>query len=212
MSYDAATLSLAILAIPGLIWTMIDAANRHPAQSGQFIYLIRVFVFGSITYIVLSVIYYWTNRNFDVFTTGSVIRPLEESQDEILWSVPLAVVLSLVWVTGKTNLIVFRLLNRLGVSDYSGCIDIWEYSLSKQAGLSRWIVIRDFKERVTYMGKLLAYSDREDIRELTLTDVSVFDFDSTPIYEIPALYLARPLCDVAIEFGVKEERSAEESS
>lgn len=205
MDLNTTTVQLAVLALPGLVWAMLDAANRHSSQSAQFAFIVRVFVFGIFTYAILAAIYRILGRSFDILKLEGGGSVFSSMSDEILWSVPLAFALGSLWVAGRTHAWLHKALQKLRISDYAGYEDIWDFTLSSASPVGRWVHIRDFSERVVYTGFVTAYSDRPDLREVILTDSSVYDFDGNEMYGLRGMYIARlPEC-VTLEFPHKED-------
>lgn len=205
MDLNATTLHLAVLALPGLIWAMLDAANRHSSQSGQFAFVVRVFVFGVFTYAILAAVYRVIGVRFDILDLEVGAAAFSSKSDEILWSVPLAFILGSVWVAGRTYAWLHKLLQKMRISDYAGYEDIWDFTLSSASPVGRWVHIRDFSERVVYTGYVTAYSDRPDLREIILSDSRVYDFAGAEMYALRGMYIARlPEC-MTLEFPQQEE-------
>jgi hypothetical protein len=206
MRIDAATLQVAILALPGLIWAMLDAATRHPSQSGQFIYVLRVFVFGVVTYAVLALGYRIVGRPFNAFELSVSETSFTTKTDEILWSIPLALALASLWIAGRTYSWLYTVLNKVNVSDHTGNSDIWEFSLSPASPVGGSVHVRDFAEKVVYSGYVRAYSDSPDLREILLVNASVYDFSGKEMYSKPAIYLARATDNIIVEFDEAEQQ------
>jgi len=186
---------------------MVDAATRNPQQTDRFAFLLRSFLFGLFTYAVLAGLYRLAGNRFDVFSLDAQV-PFSEKSDEILWSIPLALLFAAAWVAARTYGWLHALLRHLKISDYSGSDDIWDYAFSNFGGV---VYVRDFKERVIYQGYALGFSDRRDLRELLLTHVRVASFAGEEGYSLPALYLARSPNQMTVEFGQQEDGDGEKT-
>ena len=64
--------------------------------------------------------------------------------------------------------------------------------------------VRDFDKKIFYTGKVTAFSETGKLRELTLSEVQLYDFDGNFMYAAPSLYLARKPDDIHIEFPFAE--------
>ena len=181
MEVNVIALELLMLALPGVLWAQIDAANRHSSQSGQFIYIVRCFLFGMISYLIVMAIYRMLCWNFQTFDFQSEQINFATKTDELLLSLPVAFLGSIFFVFIRTKGVIHKILNAIGISDYSGCEDIFEYSLSPLSKIGLAVHVRDFKETVTYSGIVRAYSDRSDLRELLLSGVTVTDFNGNEL-------------------------------
>lgn len=206
LEINAVTLQFLILALPGFIWVMLESANQHPSKSPQFTYFVRVFVFGLFTYSLLALIYRIVGKPFQAFDFYSQISSDFASKiDEILWSIPTAVILSLIWIAGRTHSWIPSLLRYFKISDYSGCEDIWEYSLSNKSGVGKWVNIRDFDNKLVIQGYVGAFSDRNDLREVLLLSAAVFKDDGDKLYEQQAIYVGRKADSIHMEFCQESE-------
>lgn len=206
MEFSLATVQIALIFIPGLFWTMLDAAHRPTAQSGQFIYTLRVFVFGVISYAFLGLIYQSLGREFDILSFADPNWSFAKIGDEVLWAVVTSLVLSVAWIAGRTHKIVTRFLNKIGASNHIADQDIWEFVFNSDDPKIKFAHVRDYENEVIYAGYVRAYSDRLDLRELAMTDVQVFDGQGVEIYSTPRLYLARPNNGITLEFPVVDEK------
>jgi hypothetical protein len=52
---------------------------------------------------------------------------------------------------------------------------------------------------VVYFGLLMHYSDPGEVREMVISDVSVYNEDSEFCYEIPKMYICRQSDDITLE-------------
>ena len=206
MEFSLATIQIALIFIPGLFWTMLDAAHRPTAQSGQFVYTLRVFVFGVISYAFLGVIYQILGREFDILSFADPNWSFAKIGDEVLWAVVTSLILSVLWIAGRTHKVVTRILNKMGASNHIADQDIWEFVFTSDAPKIKFAHVRDYENEVIYAGYVRAYSDRLDLRELAMTDVQVFNGEGVEIYSTPLLYLARPNNGITLEFPVIDEK------
>ena len=206
MEFSLATVQIALIFIPGLFWTMLDAAHRPTAQSGQFVYTLRVFVFGVISYAFLGVIYQILGREFDILSFADPNWSFAKIGDEVLWAVVTSLILSVLWIAGRTHKVVTRILNKMGASNHIADQDIWEFVFNSDDPKIKFAHVRDYENEVIYAGYVRAYSDRLDLRELAMTDVQVFNGEGVEIYSTPLLYLARPNNGITLEFPVIDEK------
>ena len=64
MGVDVVLLQLAIVFLPGLIWAQIDARHVAKEKPGQVDFVVRVFLFGLATYVVVFVGYRLFGKDF----------------------------------------------------------------------------------------------------------------------------------------------------
>ena len=199
MKIDAAALQLLILATPGLIWALFESSLRNQAKVQQFLFTVKVLVYGLISFALLGVIYSKFGWQFDVlnFSNGATFA---SRLDEILWSVPVAIVLAMISVANQTHGWSTSFLRSVGITDFSGTDDIWEFSLSIHGRQGEYVYVRDFEHDLAYFGYVLAYSDGTEKREILLEDVEVYDLDGALLYKLERIYLSLSCEGARIEF------------
>ena len=182
----------------------MDAAHRPPKQTQQFIYLVRTFLFGVISYAVVGLVYSRTGRTFDLLDLSAKQWKFASSLDELGWALVVALALSIVWVAVRTHKLVTRALNYLGISNYIADQDIWEFMFNSDTPRIKFAHVRDYKNELVYAGYVRAYSQSTDVRELAMYDVVVYDDKGTELYAAPYVYLSRAPSSITLEFPVAE--------
>lgn len=204
MEVNSVAVQLALLFVPGLFWAMIDAAHRPISQSGQFVYTLRVFAFGVISYSIVGIVYRACGEQFDVVRFSNNGWHLEDAIDELLWAVLTSLLLSVVWLYGRTYKVITRLLNNIKATNHIADQDIWEFMFNADEPKTKYAHVRDYKNELIYAGYVVAYSERTDLRELAMVDVCVFNSSAELLYAVPRLYLARSVSEITLEFPVTE--------
>lgn len=199
MEVNSIAVQLALLFVPGLIWAMIDAAHRPPSDSGQFLYTLRVFVFGVICYSFVGTAYALTHHSFDVLIFTSDGWKLKDSIDELFWASITSLVLSILWLYGRTHKIVTRFLNYIGASRHIADQDIWEFMFNSDDPKVKYVHIRDYENKLVYAGYVTAFSERMDLREVAMYDVIIYNDNGEEISKAPYLYLARDIKSITLE-------------
>ena len=96
-----------------------------------------------------------------------------------------------------------RLFRRFKITNYSGESELWEYFFDAQLHGTEaecWVLVRDHRCGLAYLGWVRAFSDPEQKRELILQDVDVYTNDTAVYcYSAPLMYLARQRDDMTIE-------------
>lgn len=199
MNLDVATLQLLILAIPGILWAMLESSLRGPTKSDQFVLALKILVYGLIAFSLAGVVYRTFNWRFDTFNFDKSL-PFSDKVDEIIISIPIAILLAMASIANRTHCWTTGLLRYLKITNYSGTDDIWEYSLSLNGLNGEYVYVRDIPNDLVYFGYVEAYSDRNDLRELLLEDVAVYDSRSEPLYTLDRIYLSMDKECARIEF------------
>jgi len=197
---NSVAIQLALLFVPGLIWAMVDAAHRPPRQTGQFIYTLRMYVFGVISYAAVGLIYRLAGKTFDVLSFSDSGWNLNNALDELLWAVLAALILSVLWLYGRTYKIMTKFLQLIRATNHIGDEDIWEFIFNSNNPEIKYVHVRDYGNDLIYAGYVRAYSESENVRELALYDVVIYDGSAKKIVESPYLYLARPIDAITLEF------------
>jgi hypothetical protein len=203
------TIQIALLFLPGLLWTMMDAAHRPSKQSEQFIYLVRTFLFGVISYAVVGLVYARIGRPFDLLDLSAKQWKFTSGLDELAWALIAALALSIAWIAGRTHKVVTRFLNYVGVSNHVADQDIWEFMFNSDTPKIKFAYIRDYANELVYSGYVKAYSETPDVRELAMYDVIVYDGKGKQLYAVPYLYLSRAPSSITLEFPVAESNNGE---
>lgn len=213
MRIDLLFLQLAVVFLPGLIWTQIVATYGMKERPGTAEFLVRAFIFGFLAYVPVYLGYRFFDVEFSFLALqiGDSAAPVGDQQhflyrdfmDEIAWSSIMAVVFSFVWIRGSANRWLIRMLNRARIGTH-GTDDIWSYTFSQQRPEVDYVRVRDLERSIIYEGWVHAYSETRKPRELLLRNAIVRDETNEPV-DVPLLYMARAESDIIIEFPLREK-------
>ncbi|RYH04368.1 hypothetical protein EU805_03085 [Salipiger sp. IMCC34102] len=204
---DFAVAQLALIFLPGLIWGSIDAKYGSGAKATQTVMLIRSFAFGLASYSVLFVVYLMLDIPFGYDELPRNIAELDliQLRDEIAFSIPVAFILSIVWLWVVRLRWLARFLNWCGASRRYGDEDVWSFALNSSIRSVEYLHLRDLQGGFVYAGWINVFSETEEYRELLLRDAIVYDLEGEEISRAPFLYLSRPKQDIWIEFPIEPE-------
>jgi hypothetical protein len=192
-----------LLLTPGIIGVLIcDALILHKSWD-QFKYIIYSFVIGLLSYCILQLIYliigWWYNCNLTLsiwqleFISQKHINWLE-----ILYSIPVSIILSLVLITLINRKILGKFAKYFKISNKYGDEDLFYYFLNSNE--INWIYVRDIKNNLTYKGAIDTFSDNTLEKEIVLRDVTVYRYeDSAELYSVPYIYLNYKKDNVILE-------------
>ena len=205
-------LQFALIFMPGLLWARMHATfTVKGEQSGQE-FLIATFFYGLISYGLVFI-------GFQIFKVPFQFINVTEADKhgvitsgvtrEIGYALLAAFLGAIVDIYASTYSWLFKILRFIGATKRYGSEDVWDYTFNLSSANVEYVHVRDFKERLVYAGWVNAFSETEKLRELTLRDVQVFDFEGALFYEVPRLYLARKPEGLHVEFPAvpKEEVS-----
>ncbi len=210
MRIDLLFIQLAVVFLPGLIWTQLAATYAMKERPRPAEFLVRAFIFGLLTYMAIYLVYEFLGLEFSEPSVGDSQQFLTvDFVDELLSSSVAAVAFSFVWIYGSTRRWMTRFLNYIGAATTHGKEDVWDLTFSRLQAEVEYVHVRDFERGITYAGWVRAYSETGKQRELLLRDVIVWDKANNEI-EIPLLYLARDGSNMHIEFPYRANRPAVE--
>lgn len=195
-------IELALLLLPGFIWMKIQRAYGDKREQSQFDAILNAFIYSIISYIVLAAIYWKEGWQLKITTISTDAKQLIQSDvvPEILSALGISIILSIIWLYASKFKIFSKILRIIRATNTYGDEDVWDYTFNSSSKLTSFLHFRDFEERVVYAGDVKVFSESEKLRELTLEDVAVYDFDGHELYRIPALYLSRAPDKLHIEF------------
>ncbi|AQU79566.1 hypothetical protein AJGP001_09975 [Planococcus faecalis] len=180
MSFSELTLKLLILLIPGVIAILvIDLFTNHSKKDLKY-FLLHSYLLSIIAYFIHSL---FSHNSFFVNILDSRINiDLSEVIQVSIIGFLLGVVLSYL-INYK---ILYNLAAKIKLSKKFGDGEVWESIISNNE--VSWVTIRDNKSKLTYLGKILHFSDVPGKRELALTEVDVFTEDSDYLYSQQLIY------------------------
>lgn len=217
MNIDSFILKTAFFVVPGYIGFSIcqklksssHLENSHP----QWRLVFNVFVFTLVSYILYdlinSIISNFTHSSpvslFEVFTIQSKYLSVSEMINLILISIAIGII----HATFENYHIVTKIFNWLKVTNVSTGEDVWSYCVKDRR--FEWIIFRDFKNGLSFLGHIDKYSLSDNTREILLTDVDVYSSsDSKYLYHCDCIYLSRENHEFSIEVNamiIEKERN-----
>lgn len=211
MEISELTIRIIIILIPGVIASLVlnVLKVRHKKQSDYLFTLISI-VFGLSSYLLLQVLFFigifvknlifCSSENYESLKT---LEGLANSTTTIVYfEVTLACLCSLILAYFVAYLdnkkIVNKIARKFNVSNKYGDENTYSYFLNSQD--IDWVYVRDIEKNLTYLGKVEVFSETEEIKELVLSDVTVYTYpDSEELYRIEKIYLSYPRDKVTIE-------------
>lgn len=189
------TIKLLFLFLPGIIATLvIDVLTTHRKRN-IFYFIIYSFVFGTFSYLILNILikinnwivekrgYYptWNSKFLDAVYNSDI----SINTNEVLSSSIIGIIVGLFTVFIINHKLVYRIAKKLKISNKHSDGDIWEYVFSSAD--VEWVVIRDEEEGIIYQGSVTAYSEKDEKRELLLSNVKVYKEEEW-LYDMFSIY------------------------
>jgi hypothetical protein len=196
-------LQLAILFLPGLIWSRLDAQYALKSKPTDSEFLLRAFLFGLVSYAVTFLIYSALRWEFtlvnlaDLGTQSVVTRAIFK---ETLCATGVGLVLAVLWIYAATYKLLSRALQFIGATAKYGDEDVWDFTLNSSVPAVEYVHYRDFDKQIVYAGWVRTFSETDKLRELVLQDAEIFNFEGKLLGTAPLLYLSRAPDNIHLEF------------
>ncbi|WP_420830378.1 hypothetical protein [Bacillus piscicola] len=84
----------------------------------------------------------------------------------------IGIIIGLVFVVVINKKYVYTISNLFQISNKHGEDDVWDFLLSSND--IEWVTIRDYDTMLVYQGAVIAFSQKDNKRELVLGDVNVY--------------------------------------
>jgi len=213
MEISQFTLHVMLLILPGTIAILIVETLTVHKKLDTFKFILYMSVFGFFAYVVrqtwnwmYAVLYCKPSYKLLYFWGAIAGKSTEISWSEILTTCVIAIPMGFI----ASWLIQYKALNRFAnlikVSSKYGEDNLFTHFLNLKEII--WVLVRDNKQGITYYGKVDYYSETDVMKEIVLSDVSVYrSEDWVHIRESPYIYLSFAPNDFIIEVlpDVKEE-------
>jgi hypothetical protein len=222
MDISALTLKLIIILIPGAISTLLfDSLTTHKEWT-PFKFIINSILMGIIAYLLLQGVDWLITFIYNIFAHNKISfysleiwGSLSDSESIPYGEVALGAISGFLVGLAATALYFYKVLNRfskwLRLSNKYGDENLFSYFLNAEG--TRIVYVRSVKLNITYYGYVKAFSETENISELVMTDVSVYDYQATrKFYDVDQIYLSFAKTDVIIELANPKEENGEESA
>jgi hypothetical protein len=193
-----------VLSIPGFIsytiYKKIAIYRRETKSQFGFSEIFLIIINSLICCIVYDVIILVINNLFqkEYIATLSKLLNLEVyNVIELIFLCIIAIIIGFLFSCMETHKIIYEISMRLRITQHYGDNDVWTSFCANKN--TNWIYIRDHKIHLVYFGLLKHFSDPGEIREMVLSDVSVYNEDGEFCYVIPRMYICRQSDDITLE-------------
>jgi Family of unknown function (DUF6338) len=196
---------MAIIFLPGLVWERIVSKYGLKKSPTQFDIALRTFTFGLTAYAVTFIIYATIGFDFYIpeIKKDSTFIADRKYVGEFIVALLVAFVGSILWLYAYNRKLLGRLLRKIGATKKYGDEDVWDYVFNSADPRAEYVYVRDYKNNKVFSGWVAAFSETDEVRELLLRDVQVYNLDGVLLYDVPLLYTGRPTDAVDVEFPFK---------
>ncbi|MDP9590573.1 UNVERIFIED_ORG: hypothetical protein J2W19_003137 [Shinella zoogloeoides] len=208
-------IQLAILLLPGVLWTHLDAKFGSRSSPSQIEFVFRSLLFGLASYVVVYALYWAIGLDFsfiDIERAQTTVVIDRHIVGQIAAATAVGFSLSVLWLYAINYKWMTRFLQKIGATKTYGDEDVWDFVLNSRSAESEYVHVRDFDNKIVYAGWVTLFSETGKMRELLLNSVEIYDFDGALLFEIPRVYIARKPEGMHVEFPATPENVAEESN
>lgn len=210
MQISAFLIRIILLAIPGIITSLIYHKLIRRRAKREWEDILKIFVFAlinySIIYILITLFFKSDFKTYSALFDEKISIPGSEVIYATIVSIPVAFIFSFLSKKRFVN----WLGNKTSVTHLISDNDVWEDYLDLWTG--KWVFVRDEMRKLIYFGYIDLYSESGKNRELVLRDVDVYDDryenrneDYSFLYKLESIYLSRSIDQITIEIPIIEK-------
>lgn len=217
MEISALTLKLIFLLIPGAVAAIIyKRLTVRPKEGSDFMFVMNSILFGIFSYVLLQLTVFGCMLFCNTFKEAehydySVLKVFGKLSDatiipylEIIGGTFFAVILGLIITLIDDRSYLYKIAKHMKISNKYGEENLYSYFLNSPD--IDWIYIRDIKNKLTYKGGAVSFSETPEFKEIELVNVSVFNYpESEFLYEVERLYLCLSKDNLIIEKAISND-------
>ena len=202
---------LILILFPGVIATLLYRRLIVKKKWESIDIGLNTLLFGILSYLLLQLIYL-------IFRNGELIiwQRLQDNQSvpylEILWASLTSIITAGIVAIIVNRKWINRLANWLGITFKYGEDNLF-YTYLSDINLSE-VHIKDPTNNLIYTGYVIYYSEDEDVREIVLSDVDLFEYDSAiHMNSLKSVYLNRAKTDnliIEVPKSISNEKTKRE--
>lgn len=215
--------------IPGLIsWTIFCSLKSYH-EKDDFLKYAYPFTFSAISFLlsdwviriinfVISFLQQRTSKLSGVSLLNSTklmdllsLQKTNVSEDTMIASILISILLGFLAVYVEERHLLFRLAGFFRITDRQDNDRVWDHVFYEQDGKKdrarlgdRWVYFRDHQSGKIYWGCVVKWSDKRDIIEVKMKNVTVYGQKNLK-YKLKYVYLARNPGEFTMEFPEREQ-------
>jgi hypothetical protein len=203
MSLSSFLIRLILLSLPGIVGSLLYRSLKGRPSKKDWEDVVEIALFSLLSYSAIGLIVDLINLVFKSDITIQFFQALFDEKAPIAWyeiylAIGVASFLSFVGSYLYTNNVINGLGRKMGVTSMFGNNDVW--SFFQERFEKEWVIVRDHKTDLVYLGHILAYSDTEKERELLLDNVTVHSNSTgSLLYGSDFIYISRARDSLTIE-------------
>jgi hypothetical protein len=207
------TLKIIFLCIPGITCYFILSRLIGKFNKDTVEIILIIFVFSVFSYLVYGFYCAFVNIFYGYGFKTNIVESFFKNNSQLTYLDILGSSITSIFLAFIFSYFYrFNLLNKFGqiirTTNKYGDEDVWHYfhnspDTDKNGG---WIIVRDHKYNLAYYGFVSAWSDSAKMRELIISDVTVFtNDDSQELYKTNHIYICRKIEEISMEIPLVEK-------
>ena len=204
MNWDISLVQLAFIYTPGLLWAYIDRTHGYDRDATLGFFLIKVHLFGTLTYIVSILILLIPWVITFVISHYIEFKILKFVEPFYFWiiistSVFISLMLAQTYLRLNRKQAFTDYLKKRGAYIERSRDSFWEYAISEVTKENGQIDLIDSVEQLKYSGIHCASTRIDNNREIILKDASVSDLQGNLISKSKYMHIIRPIEKIRLE-------------
>lgn len=199
------TIKLIIILVPGAIATLIFGKLILHKEWNSFNFVLYSILFGIFSYLTLQLIinginFFRINKLPELTIWSSLNDASFIPYKEVVFASIISIVLAFIATMIENRKVINRVARLLRISSKFGDENLFSMFLNSKD--VEFVYLRDIKNQLTYHGWVKSFSENDNISEIRLCDVAVYNYsDSEFLYEVEEIYLSLNKQEVIIELA-----------
>jgi len=218
MSLSSFLIRIILLVLPGIACSALYRHLRGRRTRKDWEDFLEILVFSFLCYTIYGLVDYAISSFYPADDPLAAFRALTNESVQIDRPVARAIIWALV-ISLPVALLAsyideYKLINRFGwvikATKRIGDEDIWDY-FNRSPDIV-WVNVRDHKLDLYYYGRIEAWSDSGQDRELLLKEVEVYKNSTAEfLYKSDVVYISRKADDLTIDADLSSNDSSDDS-
>jgi len=206
MQIDAFVFHLIVAIVPGyvsfVVFRHIKIVGKSDSNQKDWISFLSIFIFSIIDIIILQFFHY-VYEDCHGYLHTDITKNLYDPNSffsfiDLMYLIIIGLFVGMIAAQLYNKKIIYKLAKFLSISVSYGEEDVWTMTVGAEE--IDWVYVRDHDLEKVYFGHIEKYSDTNAERELTLSQVTVFDnISGKELYSAPRLYICRDKYKLTIE-------------
>ena len=191
-----------IFLIPGICSTLLYDSLNIRKERHYYIEILRLFFVSFISFAVVDLLICGITKLFHGLTWKPIdivhqigTKGLQIPIINVAVATGVAILFTGILVKARSGNWLFRFANKLHLTKRIDNQPVWEHAFDR----NDIVVVRDKVTTNTYYGRVVAFSDNSEIRELILEDVYIYDQEGDRLYHTESVYLSRNHNEFTVE-------------